>query len=163
IPDGPPTGPWDHTETRKSKNTTVIERSGKNGSVPPLKLEAYLTGDGQQIDQGLIWRVFQTGAAGKSRLVADTREASPAPKLQPGEYTVNAACGRANLTRKIIVKADGPPSESFVLNAGGFRLSALLGGKPAPSGAISYAIFSDDRDSSESHTPVINNAKPNLI
>ena len=51
----------------------------------------------------------------------ESHEASPFLKLQPGEYTVNAAFGRANLTRKITVKAaDGPPFEAFVLNAGGF-------------------------------------------
>jgi hypothetical protein len=167
IPDGPPSGAWaPDLDKRKPKtaNTTVIERAGKNGALPSVRLVALLTGDGQQIDRGLVWRVFQTtGAAGKSKLVAESHEASPLMRLQPGEYTVNAAFGRANLTRRIVVKNDGPPFEAFVLNAGGLRLSALVGGKPAPPGAVSYAIYSDDREQFESRTAVLNGAKPNLI
>ena len=166
IPDGPPSGgEWSAPPpSPKSTNTTVIERAGKTGGVPPLKLVALLTADGQQIDQGLVWRVFQAlGTNGKSKLVTESRDASPSLKLPPGEYTVNAAFGRANLTRKIRVAAGGPPFESFVLNAGGLRLSALVAGKPAPPGAVSYAIFSDDRDQSESRTAVMSGAKPNLI
>ncbi|HEY8128819.1 MAG TPA: hypothetical protein VIF39_08930 [Hyphomicrobium sp.] len=161
IPDGPPSGPWG-PGLEKRKNTTTVERGKTKG--PGLRLVALLTGDGQQIDQGLVWRVFQTGGqAGKSKLLVESHEASPFVKLQPGEYTVNAAFGRANLTRKIIVKADGPPFEAFVLNAGGLRLSALVGGKPAPPGAVTYSIFSDDRDQFEARSAIIGGAKPNLV
>ncbi|MBS0269898.1 MAG: hypothetical protein JSS54_13080 [Proteobacteria bacterium] len=162
IPDGPPTGPWGPT-IEKRKNTTVVERGKAKG--PGVKLVALLTGDGQQIDQGLVWRVFQTGGqAGKSKLLMESHEASPFLKLQPGDYMVNAAFGRANLTRKITVKAaDGPPFEAFVLNAGGLRLSALINGKPAPPGSVTYSIFADDRDQFETRSAVITAAKPNLI
>ena len=53
-----------------------------------------------------------------------------AVNLEPGDYVVNAAFGRANLTRKIVVKPGSPPYEAFVLNAGGLRLAsqALSGG-----------------------------------
>ncbi len=161
IPDGPPSGPWGPS-LDKRKNTTTVERGKTKG--PGVRLVALLTGDGQQIDQGLVWRVFQTaGQAGKSKLLVESHEASPFVKLQPGEYTVNAAFGRANLTRKIVVKADGPPFEAFVLNAGGLRLSALVGGNPAPPGAVTYSIFSDDRDQFESRSAIISGGKPNLI
>lgn len=162
IPDGPPTGPWGPS-IEKRKNTTVVERGKTKG--PGVRLVALLTGDGQQIDQGLVWRVFQTGGqAGKSKLLMESHEASPFLKLQPGDYTVNAAFGRANLTRKITVKAaDGPPFEAFVLNAGGLRLSALINGKPAPPGSVTYSIFADDRDQFETRSAVITAAKPNLI
>ncbi len=162
IPDGPPTGPWGPT-IEKRKNTTVVERGKTKG--PGVKLVALLTGDGQQIDQGLVWRVFQTGGqAGKSKLLMESHEASPFLKLQPGDYMVNAAFGRANLTRKITVKAaDGPPFEAFVLNAGGLRLSALINGKPAPPGSVTYSIFADDRDQFETRSAVITAAKPSLI
>lgn len=147
--------------------TTVIERAGSSAakSAPPgVKLVALLTADGQQIDQGLVWRVFQgQGGPGKSKLVAENREASPQLKLQPGDYIVNAAFGRANLTRKISVQPSAPVIEQFVLNAGGLRLNALSGGNPAPSGIVSYAIYSDERDQSDSRTAVMTGAKPNLI
>ena len=152
-------------------NTTVIERAGSDGksSGPAngtqLKLVALLTADGQQIDQGLIWRVYLNGsdAAAKSKLVGEHREASPSLKLQPGDYTINAAFGRANLTRKVTVKPGLAATEQFVLNAGGLRLNASLDGKPAPPSATSYAIFSDDRDQFANRSAVMTGARPGLI
>lgn len=169
IPDGPPSGPLNlhippHKSTSKApNNTTVIERGGK-ADLPSVRLVALLTGDGQQIDEGLVWRVFQTaGSTGKAKLVLESHEATPLVKLQPGDYTVNAAFGRANLTRKIAVKRDGPPYEAFILNAGGLRLGAMIGGKPAPPGAVTYSIYADDHDQFDSRSIVISGAKPNLI
>ncbi len=147
-------------------NTTIIERAGeaKPPTAPGVKLVALLTADGQQIDQGVVWRIYQNEEApGKSKLVSEVRQASPSVKLPPGEYTVNAAFGRAHLTKKVVVDPSPPQTVQFVLNAGGLRLSALVGGKPAPAGAVSYAIFSDDRDQFENRTAVMSGAKPNLI
>ncbi len=161
IPDGPAPAPWGPSGDKR-KNMTTVERGKMKGT--GVKLVALLTGDGQQIEQGLVWRVFQMAAhAGKSKLLIESREASPFVKLPPGEYTVNAAFGRANLTRKIAIKPDGPPFEAFVLNAGGLRLSAMTGGKPAAPGAVTYSIFSDDRDEAEGNAAIISGAKPNLI
>ena len=152
-------------------NTTVIERGGNeaknagpaNGS--QLKLVALLTADGQQIDQGLIWRVYLNGAdaAAKSKLVAEHHEASPSLELQPGDYTINAAFGRANLTRKVTIMPGLAATEQFVLNAGGLRLNASVDGKPAPPNATTYAIFSDDRDQFANRAAVMTGARPGLI
>jgi hypothetical protein len=154
----------------KPNNTTTIERSGDGKAGAPgaggqLHLVALLTADGQQIDQGLVWRVFQgtSDPTAKAKLIAENREASPTLKLPPGDYTVNASFGRAHITRKISLKANTPANEQFVLNAGGLRVSALVDGKPAPPGMVSYAIFSDDRDQSSGRTAVMAGAKPNLI
>lgn len=160
VPDGPAPSPWGPAGSKR-QNTTTVERGKTKGGV---KLVALLTGDGQQIEQGLIWRVFRAvPRTTKSKLVLESREASPLVKLPPGEYTVNAAFGRANLTRKIVIKPDGPPFEPFVLNAGGLRVAALVGGKPALPGTVTYSIYSDDRDEAEGNSAVISGAKPNLI
>lgn len=161
VPDGPAPSPYSPLGD-KHKNTTTLERS-KTKTSGGVRLVALLTGDGQQIEQGLVWRVFRTPTTGKSKLLLESREASPLVKLPPGQYTVNAAFGRANLTRKIEIKPDGPPFEAFVLNAGGLRVSAMIGGKLAPPGTVTYSIFSDDRDEFEGNAAVITGAKPNLI
>lgn len=151
---------------QKAKNTTVIEREGEAGSatLSALKLVALLTADGQQIDQGLIWRVYQNPVGGsKAKLITENREASPSLKVPPGDYTVNAAFGRANLTRKISIKPGAAATEQFVLNAGGLRVNAIVGGKPAPPGSVTYAIYSDDRDQAGNRSAVMSGAKPNLI
>ncbi|MBR2536152.1 MAG: hypothetical protein IKE66_08800 [Hyphomicrobium sp.] len=151
----------------KPSNTTVIERDGKSAAVGggQLKLVALLTADGQQIDQGLVWRVYQESSEpqAKAKLIAEKREAAPVLKLPPGDYTVNASFGRAHITRKVTLKPDAPSLEQFVLNAGGLRVTALVGGHKAPDGMVTYALFSDDRDQSENRTPVMSGAKPNLI
>lgn len=153
-------------------NTTVIERAGDanktatgNGSGGPIRLIALLTADGQQIDQGIVWRIYQapTEPDAKAKLISEHRDASPLLKLAPGDYTVNASFGRAHITRKVSVKAGQAATEQFVLNAGGLRLTALLGGKPAPAGSVTYSIFSDDRDQFANRTAVMSGAKPNLI
>lgn len=151
----------------KPSNTTVIERDGKNAAIGggQLKLVALLTADGQQIDQGLVWRVYQDSSEpqAKAKLIAEKREATPVLKLPPGDYTVNASFGRAHITRKVTLKPDAPSLEQFVLNAGGLRVTALIGDQKAPDGTVTYALFSDDRDQSENRTPVMSGAKPNLI
>ena len=150
----------------KPGNTTIIERSGDGKPLTGtgVKLVALLTADGQQIDQGLVWRIFQSAdPAGKAKLVAENREASPSVKLPPGDYTINASFGRANLTRKVSVKPNTAGLEQFVLNAGGLRLNAYIGGKPVPPGVVTYAIFSDDRDQFANRTAVMAGAKPGLI
>ncbi|MGB4865888.1 MAG: hypothetical protein WBP38_08360 [Hyphomicrobium sp.] len=154
----------------KPSNTTVIERAedAKTGTTlagGQLKLVALLTADGQQIDQGLIWRVYQDAGdpLAKAKLIAEKREASPVLKLPPGEYTVNASFGRAHITRKVTLKPDAPSLEQFVLNAGGLRVTALVGGKKAPEGMATYALYADDRDQSDNRSPVMTGAKPNLI
>ena len=151
-------------------NMTVIERAadgkGGGGAGGQLRLVALLTADGQQIDQGLVWRIYQSAAdpAAKAKLVAENREASPLLKLPAGDYTINASFGRAHITKRISLKASGSPAiEQFVLNAGGLRLNASVEGKPAPAGMVTYSIFSDDRDQFANRTAVMTGAKPNLI
>lgn len=148
-------------------NTTVIERGGDAGpaSQAHLTLVALLTADGQQIDEGIVWRVYQHigPADGKSKLLMEKREAAPALKLQPGDYTINAAFGRANLTRKITIKPGSTSTEKFVLNAGGLRVNVSVSGKPAAEGSASYAIFADDRDQVSGRNAVMTGAKPGLI
>ena len=157
-------------------NTTVVPRSATEpkaavGAVGALgsgqvSLVAVLTQDGQNIDQGLVWRVYRDkpGSDGKVRLVSMHREASPTVRLEPGNYWVNVAFGRAHLTRKITVSAEKPAQERFVLNAGGLRLiPALVHGEPPNEKAVSYEIFSDERDQYGQRTRVMSSVKPGLV
>lgn len=131
----------------------------------PVRLVARLTADGEQIEDGLVWRVYGHGpeAEGRSTLVATKQDARPTFKLKPGDYVVNAAFGRAHITRRISVKPGTDPAvEEFVLNAGGLRLRALVGGADAPQNTVSYAIYSD-RDQTDNRRLVISAAKPGVV
>jgi preprotein translocase subunit YajC len=156
-----------------NSNTTVVTRSGADGTVPgdatavQVRLIALLTADGQKIDRDIVWRIFQQTAeqtTGKSKLVNTFRTPSPVLRGPPGDYVVNAAFGRANVTRKITLTPETAPAatERFVLNAGGMRVSARVAETAAPAAAITYSIYSD-RDQSGERRLVIAGVKPGLI
>jgi len=158
-------------ETVPQKNTTIVPRSAPEAKAASatgdLTLVALLTDDGQRIDQGLVWRIFQEqpGAAeAKPKAIGNWREASPQIKLPPGNYIVNASFGRANLTRKIKVEVGSAVQERFVLNAGGLRVNALLStGEAAPERAVSYEIFSGESDQLGNRSKIVGSGRPGLI
>jgi hypothetical protein len=152
-------------------NTTVVPRTGTEARVADtetsqVNLIALLTVDGQQIDQGLVWRIYEDkpgGANAAAKPLMTRSEPSPTVALKPGAYIINAAFGRADLTRNITVAAGTPLSEKFVLNAGGLRVNILIdGAQPAPN-TVSYEVLSGERDQSDNRTNVIEHAKPNTI
>lgn len=150
------------------QRTSVVPRPE---SVAPVevRLSAALTDDGQPIDQGLVWRVFQdaepaAGAGGRPRLVDTRREAGPVLRLAPGRYAVNVAFGRANLTRQLDLAAGATVSERFVLNAGGLRIMAVgAGGEPVPEMSVSYDLYRGEADQAGGRPKVVSGARPGLI
>jgi hypothetical protein len=139
---------------------------GKGGA-SQVTLVALLTQDGQRIDQGVVWRIYQEtreGASVARKLVQTVREASPVVRLQPGEYFVNAAFGRAHMTRRISVKPGIQSAEPFILNAGGLRVAAVVGkGEAAPPNSVTYDIYSDERDQSGNRTKIMGGARAGVI
>ena len=155
----------------QQQNTTVVPRSAADAKASAttgdVTLVALLTDDGQRIDQGVVWRIFQEqpGAAEtKPKAIGNWREASPLVKLPPGNYIVNASFGRAHLTRKIKVEAGAALQERFVLNAGGLRVNALLStGEAAPERTVAYEIFSGETDQLGNRSRIMGNGRPGLI
>lgn len=157
------------TQQELFPNTTVVPRTRgepKSGGTGQVSLLAMLTEDGQSIEQGLVWRVYRdiAGPDGKARPVSTSREANPTLKLDAGDYFVNVALGRANLTRKITVTGERASQERFVLNAGGLRLIAMLGqGEVANDKAVSYEIFSDERDQYGQRVRIMSELRPGTV
>jgi hypothetical protein len=156
-------------------NTTIVPRSttgpkpspGAGGPVQ-IAFSALLTDDGQNIEQGLVWRVYRAGQGSeKAAFVSQHREANPTVRLEPGSYVVNVAFGRAHLTRKIVVAAgDGGQErqERFVLNAGGLRVTGVLAnGEAINDRIVTYDIFSDERDQYGQRLKVVNAIKTGVI
>ena len=153
----PPTPPpaWS-TETRQPGSAEAVA----------VQVSALLTDDGQSIDQGLVWHVFRDSAdpAVKPRLVTQSRDAAPRFRLEPGEYLINAAFGRANLTRRFTVLPGKPMNERFVLNAGGLKITATLpGSDPAAERAVTYDVFSEERDQAGHRVRIVSAARPGRI
>jgi hypothetical protein len=155
-------------------NTTIVPRSPEQRTPPPavgggagqVTLSAVLTEDGQAIERGLVWRVFRDkpGSDGKPQLVAKQLETTPTLRLEPGMYVVNVAFGRANLTRRITIAGGASTQERFVLNAGGLRIVPVLtGGEAINEKAVSYDIYSDERDQYGQRIKVTSGMKPGVV
>lgn len=165
APAAPPAAP-----ATPGDNTTVIPRSdgagaGETSGRDDVQFVALLTADGQRIEQGLVWRVYAPlPQQGKVKLLSTHQEANPSLRLKPGDYVVNAAFGRAYLTRRISVKggSGAPAVEQFVLNAGGLRVAAKLGAADAPPESVHFNIYSD-RDQQDNRRTIMLNAKPGVI
>ena len=160
---GGPSPRLDPPSSLQPPNTTIVPRATAAGGGPgQVQLVAVLTEDGQGIEQGLVWHIFRDrpGPDGKPKLVSTHRAASPTVRLEPGDYLVSVAFGRAHLTRKIAVPAEGGTQERFVLNAGGLRVSSVLGsGEAIPERSVTYELFSDERQRSR----VMSGLRPGVI
>jgi hypothetical protein len=131
-----------------------------------VTLVALINEEGRRINQGLIWRVFESkpGPDGRMKLVGQHRDGSPVLKNPPGEYLVNVSFGRAHTSRKITIPASGTAVEQFVLSVGGLRVTALLAnGDPAPPNAVSYEVYSDERDQFGQRSRIMGGGKPGTI
>lgn len=132
-----------------------------------VTLTAFITDDGQRIEQGMIWHVFQDAVPTENRqtkLVTSVRTAVPTLKLASGDYVITGSYGRAYATRRIRIAADQSTTEKFVLNAGGLRVQAKLpSGETAPAGVVTIDVFSDDRDQSGNRVLVAGGLKPGLV
>lgn len=153
-------------------STTVSKQKPPEAAAPvadgtsQVRLVALLTADGQRIDSDLVWRVFEESKTPDTpgKLIATHREATPSLRLAPGAYIVNAAFGRAHITRKITVAAGVEISEPFVLNAGGLRVQ--LGGDAAnrlEASKVHYDVFTDERDQSGNRALVVGKIKPGIV
>ncbi len=135
-----------------------------NGAVP-VRLTALLTDGGPQLATGLTWRIFQkpADAAAFPELIATSKQPVPDFRLPVGEFQINVAFGRANLTRAIRVTG-APMAEQFVLNAGGLRFSAQgTDGVALPPSAVNYDVYSDERDQTGDRVRVIAGARPGAV
>ena len=164
------TGVLDPAAPDANANTSVVPRGTlgpQDDATPvPVRMTARLTADGETIDQGLVWRVFGKTPESETRtmLIASRDEAHPVFQLRPGDYVVNAALGRAHITRRVTVRPGGaePAVEDFVLNAGGLRVRALVDGTEAAAHTVSYAIYSD-RDQTDVRQLVLSSVRPGMV
>lgn len=169
-----PGGAWPsatQTQSGVPANTTIVPRSAAearpNPNLGEVALAAFLTDDGQHIDQGLVWRAFQEPSGTSSanaKLIGTWREASPTIRLAPGNYLINVAFGRAHMTRRISVQAGAATQARFVLNVGGLRVSArLANGETLPERAVTYDILSGETDQLGSRARVMSGVRPGVI
>ena len=115
---------------------------------PPLEfaLIPLLVEGGEPIPEGVSWRVFEgtPGADGTFPLVADLRGGTARLMLIPGRYYLHVMYGWAGATTQILVNSENT-NQIVVLNAGGLRLSGLVGDDdPIASDELRFEVFGID-------------------
>lgn len=160
----PPSVPDASVSSSRSDPSAAASIGGAPSNV---MLSAYLTQDGEPIDQGLIWRIYMVKPdvdPPQPSLISTSKVPSPSIALAPGDYVVNVAFGRAHLTRRIVVAPDKDADERFILNAGGLRVTAVLGeAERVPDLAVSYDVYQGDADRLGGRTRVVGGLRPGLI
>lgn len=125
-----------------------------------LHLTAVLTAnDAQPVRAGLKWRIFNEVAEPDSshKLVAESTEATPSLPLPDGAYVVHAGLGLAGVTKRVVISGQ-PANERLVLNAGGLRITGLLGDVPINPTKLTISIYVPERGNSLAKL-VLSNAK----
>ncbi|MFN3765370.1 MAG: hypothetical protein ACK4R3_07360 [Aliihoeflea sp.] len=129
-----------------------------------LTLSAKLTGDGEAIERGMVWRVFRPdpGPDGKLPLIATAQGGTSNFELDPGSYLVHATFGRAGATKRITI---GPNAreEQFVLDAGGLKLDAVLAGGGIPSDKLRFSIYEGAGDAAGERALIVPNVSPQAV
>jgi len=155
-------------------NTTVVPRQrqpaddGRDDQPARgrVTFRARLVEDSPLISKPLTWRIFKRGETATSAPVLLQTIEQPAVTipLAPGTYYVNAAFGRANLTKRITVLQRGILREDFILNAGGLIADVQMkgGGKP-PAQNVSIDVYSEDSDQSGKRKKIVSGARPGQV
>lgn len=133
------------------------------GKPQPVTLVAKVTEDGQDIPDGLTWRVFETrtDATGELALAGKSEAAKAKFELVPGNYVVHVAYGRAQTTDTITV-ADGDNTKALILDAGAMRLNAAVSGDvQIPINLQRFDIFAGSSDADRQQ--VAQNLGPNDV
>ena len=128
-----------------------------------VKLGALITEQGNPIQHGLIWRIYDSRKddTGRYKLVKTVKAPHFEDTLPLGVYLVNLSWGRSHLTEKMDILSSKPFAHNFVLNAGGLRLgSKHMDGSVLPAREVVYRIYSDERDQFGKRRLILNNAKP---
>ena len=131
-----------------------------------LTLSAVMAGGGQPLASGLVWRIFdgRVGEDGSYRLISTSRDAKPSVTMKPGEYLINAAYGRANITKRVTLWPGRQQEDVFNLNAGGLRLYATVAKEPLISEhSLLFDVFSEETDQFGNRRKVIGGAKPGVV
>ena len=132
-----------------------------------IRLEAKLAEGGEAMKYGLSWRIFSPipGPDGKLPMLASSEGGSTSFDLDPGDYFVHVAFGRAGATKKLkISAAEDPAPQTLVLDAGGMVLNAVSGSDVRiPPEELSFEIYASEVKEDGERGLIMGSVKPNEV
>ncbi len=153
---------------QKSSSATsyapAVEDKKKHTSTHELILEARLTNKGASVESGLVWRVFSPvqDKDGKLPVIGVAQGGTSALELAAGTYLVHVAYGQAGATKKVVL-AKGGVRETFVMEAGGLRLSATTGDSIIKNRELMFSVLSGEKGSNNKRKVIARNVPANRI
>ena len=146
----------------------VIQQSAKPATKAKIvHLEAKLSAAGSPMKYGLSWRIFSPipGPDGKLPMLASSEGGSTSFDLDPGDYFVHVAFGRAGATKKVkIASNEEPAMQTLVLDAGGMVLNAVSGNDVRiPPEELTFAIYSSEVKEDGERGLIMDNVKPDEV
>lgn len=124
-----------------------------------LYLAATLAGGPQIVRSGLKWRIVKERAEadGSHAIVAESQEAAPLIPVPDGEYIVHASWGLASAMKRVSINGK-LVTERLALNAGGLKVTSLLGDTPVAANHLNISINVPDRTGAEARV-IVRDAK----
>lgn len=117
-----------------------------------LLLDATLSAEGEPLTEGLKWRIYSaipSLADGTLPLIATAEGGGARFLLEPGDYLIHAAFGRAGATTRVVLTQE-PRNATLVLNAGGLLLDANLpNGAQTDASRLKFDIHSIDENTGD--------------
>jgi hypothetical protein len=100
---------------------------------------------GAEIGSGLQWRIFhaEADANGNLPLAADSKEARPTFRLNPGTYVWHATYGLATRSHHFEVRQEDAV-EQVVIRAGALRFKGLVGDSPIGADKLRFKLTATD-------------------
>ncbi|KKB10271.1 hypothetical protein VE26_04650 [Devosia chinhatensis] len=134
-------------------STAATEAISAFADIPqPVTLSAVITEGGAPIQDGLIWRVFESEPTPEGEMALVTKaETGPANiELRPGEYVLHVSYGRAQLSEPLSV-VPGQNRKDVILDAGALRLNSEVTGEvPISPAMLSFDIFTEGSEANRS-------------
>ncbi len=127
-----------------------------------LLLDARLSAEAKTISEGMVWRVFgsEPEQGGKLPLLAIAEGGPTRITLNPGEYLVHAAFGRAGATTRITLGNEAR-HETMILDAGGLRLEGVLPDKiPMRNDRLRFDIYHAEEDENGERRLILPDVRP---
>ncbi|PIT70575.1 hypothetical protein CEV08_03280 [Bartonella tribocorum] len=129
-----------------------------------LILNARLTNSSQDIEKGLVWRVYAPilGIDNKLPLVASDKGGSARFDLEPGSYLVHVSFGHMSAVRQVHLESGQTLVKNFYLEAGGLILNATLLNGIINEKELRFTIYEDEKENDDTGV-ILSNVKPQSI
>ncbi|UNF30002.1 carboxypeptidase regulatory-like domain-containing protein [Bartonella krasnovii] len=140
------------------------QEKGSLESQAQLILNARLTNSRQDIEKGLVWRVYAPilGIDNKLPLVATHKGGSARFDLEPGSYLVHVSFGHMSAVRYIRLENGQSLVKNFYLEAGGLILNATLLNGEINEKELRFTIYEDEKENDDTGI-ILSNVKPQSV